>query len=66
VEKSKRQLVVNINELPIRTENLGSSILQKIFGGCIAESYYCHPDCDNNCCPDLFCTYWVHDYYCLK
>jgi hypothetical protein len=58
VKKSKRQLVVNINELPFRTENLGSSILQKIYGGCIGSDQFCDPNCNNNCCPGYICEFW--------
>jgi hypothetical protein len=56
--KNRRNFIVKIEELPFRTENLGNSLLLKIYGGeCIDYGNVCDPSCNNNCCSDLICDY---------
>jgi hypothetical protein len=56
----KKELTVKIEELPFRAEDLGNSILLKIFGGeCLKKGSSCDETCNNNCCGNLRCDIFV-------
>jgi hypothetical protein len=57
MKKREKKLVIKIEELPIRVENLGNSKLHEIYGGCLTANYPCcnNSDCCSNYCIDLLC-----------
>ena len=62
MKKDIKQLVIKIEELPKRTEDLGYSILQKIYGGdCKSNRSFC---CDDSECCSKFCLKKGTSFYC--
>ena len=49
------ELVIAIEDLPLRAHQLDMDELSAIFGGCGGEGAHCGGEKDDGCCPGYYC-----------